>query len=87
MEHANNELTDKQIENWRRVLVTMIGPYALIIPREQIQHIRDRMKSDIDNLPEESKEEYCICDQNHIGYTRHMDDTITCNRCRLIRKE
>lgn len=35
------KLTEQQTLNWRRVLVGMIGPYALIMNDEQIQHFRD----------------------------------------------
>lgn len=38
------KLTDKQIENWRKVLCTTLGPYALIMPAEEIQKIRDKMQ-------------------------------------------
>lgn len=38
-------LTDEQVENWRRVLCAMFGPYALIMPREQVQAIRDRIQA------------------------------------------
>jgi hypothetical protein len=30
-------LTDAQIENWRIVLIGMFGPYANIMPREDIE--------------------------------------------------
>lgn len=42
--HANEQLTDEQIENWRRVLVNMFGPYALLMPKEEIQRHRDKMQ-------------------------------------------
>jgi hypothetical protein len=38
------KLTPKQIENWRRVLVGIIGPYALIMPEADIQAYRDKMQ-------------------------------------------
>ena len=37
-------LTPEQIENWRKVLLRMIGPYALIAPPEDIQAMRDKMQ-------------------------------------------
>lgn len=37
-------LSKEQIENWRKVLCHQLGPYALIMPEEQIQAIRDRMQ-------------------------------------------
>jgi len=41
----SQELTDEQVENWRKVLCQTLGPYALIAPREQIQEIRDNMQN------------------------------------------
>lgn len=41
-------LTPEQIANWRKVLVGMIGPAALILPDEQIQAMRDRFQENID---------------------------------------
>lgn len=35
--NTSDELTDKQVENWRKALCLALGPYALIAPREQIQ--------------------------------------------------
>ena len=40
-------MTDEQIENYRRVLVGMVGPYALLMSREQIQALRDAMQRQI----------------------------------------
>jgi predicted DNA-binding transcriptional regulator len=51
-----SKLTDQQVENWRRVLVGMIGPYALITPREEIQKLRDKMQNDVYELDKELKE-------------------------------
>ena len=30
------KLTDEQIENWRKILVMRIGPFALLMPKETI---------------------------------------------------
>jgi hypothetical protein len=30
-------LNDFQIENWRKLLLQQLGPYALIMPREDIE--------------------------------------------------
>lgn len=38
-------LSKEQIENWRRVLFTMVGSYALIMPEEDVQRMRDEMQS------------------------------------------
>jgi hypothetical protein len=45
-------LTDEQVENWRRVLAGMFGPYAFLMPREQIQAFRDRMQAQVKQTPE-----------------------------------
>lgn len=37
-------LTPQQIENWRKMLFSLIGPYALIAPPEDIQRMRDDMQ-------------------------------------------
>jgi len=34
-------MTDQQIENWRKILCGMLGPYALIMPQEEVEKIRD----------------------------------------------
>ena len=41
----SEELSEEQIKNWRRVLIGMFGPYALLMPKEQIQLFRDRLAS------------------------------------------
>lgn len=40
----SEELSEEQIKNWRRVLIGMFGPYALLMPKEQIQLFRDRLQ-------------------------------------------
>jgi len=40
----DEKLTPEQIENWRKILVRRLGPYALIMPVEKIQAIRDKMQ-------------------------------------------
>ena len=45
------KLTTEQIENWRNVLLGMIGPYALIMPVEQVQAMRDKFQEQANNLP------------------------------------
>lgn len=40
---AEQLLTDEQVENWRKVLLSLLGPYARLMTREQIQAYRDRM--------------------------------------------
>jgi len=38
------QLTDKQIENWRKILSLQIGSYALIMPKEEVQKMKDNMQ-------------------------------------------
>jgi len=45
----SEKLTDKQIESWRKVLSTTLGPYALIMPKEEVQKMRDEMQTYIDS--------------------------------------
>jgi hypothetical protein len=45
------KLTPEQIENWRNVLLGMIGPYALIMPAEQVQAMRDKFQEQANSLP------------------------------------
>lgn len=42
-------MTPEQIENWRRVLIVTLGPYALHMPAEQIQAYRDKMQAALDS--------------------------------------
>ena len=48
-----DKLTPEQIENWRKTLCGMLGPYALIMPDEEVQMMRDKMQSKVDEMPEE----------------------------------
>jgi len=45
----NVELTDEQVENWRKILMLQIGSYALIMPKEEVQKMRDKMQEKISN--------------------------------------
>ena len=47
MNETNEKLTDEQIENWRKVLSTTLGPYALIMPKEEVQKMKDKMQEKI----------------------------------------
>ena len=51
---ADDALTPEQIENWRQALLPMLGPYARIMPAEQIKRYRDKMQEWCD-LEAESK--------------------------------
>lgn len=39
------KLTKEQIENWRRILTGMVGPYALIMSDEEIQVLKDEFQA------------------------------------------
>lgn len=47
------KLSAEQVENWRRVLCGMIGPYALLIPVKEIQAIRDKMQEEANKRKKE----------------------------------
>jgi hypothetical protein len=40
----NKQLTDQEIEKWRRILVGKFGPYAFVMTKEQIQGLCDKMQ-------------------------------------------
>jgi len=44
------KLTPEQIQNWRRVLCSMFGPYALIMTEDEIQKTRDNMQNSVNSL-------------------------------------
>jgi hypothetical protein len=45
---AETPLTDEQIENWRKALCISIGPYALIMPKEEVQKLHDVLQRRLD---------------------------------------
>ena len=50
------KLTPEQIENWRKVLFVMFGPYAAMMPAEVIQKYRDKMQANVNDYHEPKKE-------------------------------
>lgn len=42
-----DSLTPSQIENWRKVLLGLVGPYALIMPDEEVEQIRATIQSQL----------------------------------------
>lgn len=46
------EMTDEQIENWRKMLLGLLGPYALVMPREKVVAFRDKYQGDINKIEE-----------------------------------
>ena len=49
------KLTDEQVANWREVLVAMLGPYALIAPRERIERLVEAMQRKLDDWTEDDE--------------------------------
>ena len=37
-------LTDEQVENWRNILLTMVGSYALVMPRKEVVKLKKRFQ-------------------------------------------
>jgi hypothetical protein len=48
-------MTDKQIENWRKILAMDIGPYAYLMSKEEIEMWRDKLQGMI------NKQEFTQC--------------------------
>lgn len=53
----DKQLTPEQVENWRRVLLSYLGPYALIMPEKDVNKMKDRFQENINRLPCVAKEE------------------------------
>lgn len=50
-----SELTEEQIENWRRVLYQTLGPYAFFMPAADIQKRRDEMQAEANKWGDEDE--------------------------------
>lgn len=46
-------LTAEQIKNWRKMLVSMIGPAAFTVPDSYIQAYANKMQDTIDSIKDE----------------------------------
>ena len=80
-------MNDVQIENWRCVLAGQIGSYAFLMPREDIITLRDRLQAQFEAVEQPRVlDVFCTCDQKYHGFTKHMDDSVTCNNCGKIRQ-
>lgn len=44
----SKELSDEQLEHWRKVLSMTLGPYAFMMPKEDVQKMKDKMQSFFD---------------------------------------
>jgi len=53
----NTPLTEEQIKNWRMILFDKLGPYALIMPVEQVQALRDKMQKNVQEVEQKRTEE------------------------------
>lgn len=49
---APEQLTDQQVENWRRHLFHIVGPIAFLMRREEIQKVRDSIQAKFPPLAE-----------------------------------
>ena len=69
MPEENKDLTDAQVENWRKVLSMSLGPAALLLSREDITKIRDNMQayaSDVGNIHIKATRAHTLIDQVEI---------------------
>ena len=48
-----DKLTAEQIENWRVVLISLLGPYALLMSDAEIQEFHDKFQEGLDEVTEE----------------------------------
>lgn len=46
-------LTPEQIDNWRNALVTILGPYALLMSDEDVVRARNSMQSSLNKYDTE----------------------------------
>lgn len=46
-------LTDEQVKNWRNAMVNVLGPYALIMPREDIEKMRANVQKNLEQFEKE----------------------------------
>ena len=48
-DETDGTLSDKQIEHWRKILSATLGPYAYMMPKEEVQKMKDSMQKVIDS--------------------------------------
>ncbi len=53
----SDKLTAEQIENWRVVLTSLFGPYALLMPDTEVQEFHDSLQESINSADSEKPEE------------------------------
>jgi hypothetical protein len=86
-------MNDEQIANWRAVLAFTLGPYAFIMPKEDIESLRDRIQRRVNSVYPPTDvlktikvvKTICDCDTTKCGTTIHKDGSVTCNKCNLPR--
>ena len=44
------KLNDEQIKNWRKILCVTLGPYAMLMTKEQIQEFRNKTQKNVDKI-------------------------------------
>ena len=47
---SDHKMTPEQIDNWRKALSMTLGPYALLMPEEQIQALRNKFQNEVDEM-------------------------------------
>jgi hypothetical protein len=55
MEQTTEKLTPEQVSNFRKVLVDLIGPWALLLTESEIQNIRDALQKKINKIEKENQ--------------------------------
>ena len=81
-------LTDTQVSNWRHVLFGLIGPYAVLMPRADVEKLAKVFQNQMNTLANQvaPKNPFCECDQSHYGKSVGKDGVITCNNCKKERR-
>lgn len=70
------KLTEEQIGHWRKALIHTLGPYALLMPDEQIQLLFERMQNGLTH----AAPYVCLCghsEKEHLFFDDHSE----CNLC------
>ena len=44
------KLTPEQIANWRKMMSAQLGPYAYLMPDEDVQKYKDKMQERVDKF-------------------------------------
>ena len=47
-ERKARALSPEQIENWRKALTEIVGPFALVMPESMVQEFRDLIQQRLD---------------------------------------